>query len=220
MKIEGCEFPDDLLYDAEGLVWCRPDSGDVTIGITSIYAAVAGRIAKVSSKPLKVMYPPGTAIGFVESPKHFGPIRTPIGGVLLDVNEQALRDPRKVTDSPYGEGWVARLRPSDFRTDRASLLRLPANRDRFAKQIGSLRVRCFAAFPDHEMFEIGTECAAVLVKLNELLARVPVGDIVHLVTDDGMAPIEMVRWSDETGQPVIDDRREGNLFHFLVRKVS
>jgi len=125
-----------------------------------------------------------------------------------------------VTDSPYGEGWVARLRPSDFRTDRASLLRLPTDRDRFEKQIGSLRVRCFAAFPDHEMFEIGTECAAVLVKLNELLARVPVGDIVHLVTDDGTAPIEMVRWSDETGQPVIDDRREGNLFHFLVRKVS
>src|SRR5205823_132875 len=133
MKIEGCEFPNDLLYDPDGLVWCRPDSGEVTIGITSIYAAVA---------------------------------------------------------------------------------------ERFAKQIDSLRVRCFAAFPDHEMFEIGTECAAVLVKLNELLARVPIGDVVHLVTDDGTAPIEMVRWSDETGQPVIDERREGNLFHFLVRKVS
>ena len=220
MKIEGCEFPNDLLYDPDGLVWCRPDSGEVTIGITSIYAAVAGRIAKVSSKPLKVAYPSGTAIGFLESPKHFGPIRTPIGGVLLELNQRAIRDPRLVTASPYGEGWVAQLRPSDLRRDRAALLRLPADRDRIANQIGSLRVRCFAAFPDHEMFEIGTECAAVLVKLNELLARVPVGDVVHLVTDDGTAPIEMVRWSDETGQPVIDERREGNLFHFLVRKVS
>jgi len=70
------------------------------------------------------------------------------------------------------------------------------------------------------MFEIGTECAAVLVKLNELLTQVAIGEVVHLVTDDPTAPIEMVRWSDETGQPVIDERREGTLFHFLVRKIS
>jgi TusA-related sulfurtransferase len=70
------------------------------------------------------------------------------------------------------------------------------------------------------MFEIGTECAAVLVKLNELLTQVSVGEVVHLVTDDPTAPIEMVRWSDETGQPVIDERKEGPLFHFLVRKAS
>src|SRR5207249_5835009 len=170
-------------------------------GITSIYAAVTGRIAKISSKPLKVAYPSGTAIGFVESPKHFGPIRTPIGGILLDVNELALRNPRKMTDSPYEEGWVARLRPSDFRTDRAALLRLPTDRDRFAKQIGSLRVRCFAAFPDHEMFEIGTECAAVLVKLNELLARVPARAVVRLVTDAGAAPSDPPGRPGGTGQP-------------------
>src|SRR5207249_9126573 len=93
------------------------------------------------SKPLKVAYPSGTAIGFLESPKHFGPIRTPIGGVLLELNQRAIRDPRLVTDSPYGEGWVAQLRPSDLRSDRAVLLRLPADQERFAKQIDSLRVR-------------------------------------------------------------------------------
>src|SRR2546426_451844 len=138
MKIEHCEFPDDLLYDPEGLVWTRfLESGEVVVGITSIHAALAGPVAKVS-----------------------------------------------------------------------------------AKQIATLRVRCFAAFPDHEMFEIGIECSAVLAKLNELLTRIDVGGVVHLVTDDPTSPIEMVRWSDQTGQPVIDQRKEGNLFHFLVRKVS
>ena len=87
------------------------------------------------------------------------------------------------------------------------------------KQIAALRIRCFAAFPDFEMFEIGLECSAVLAKLNELLTRIEVGAVVHLVTDDPTSPIEMVRWSDQTGQPVIDERKEGNLFHFLVRKV-
>jgi glycine cleavage system H protein len=98
-------------------------------------------------------------------------------------------NPRAMTGSLYGDGWFARVRPSDLAADRGSLVRLPAGRENFSRQIAALRVRCFAAFPDYEMFEIGTECAAVLVKLNELLARSPVGEVVHLVTDDPTAPI-------------------------------
>jgi len=221
MKIDGCEFPDDLLYDSDGLVWARPvSSGDIEVGITSIYAAVAGPIAKVSGKSAGVEYTSGSAIGFLESGKYFGPIRAPVGGVLLEINPKVLARPRTMTEGVYGDGWVARVRPSNLAADRRSLLTLPAEAGRLAKQITTLRVRCFAAFPDHEMFEIGTECAAVLVKLNELLTQVSVGEVVHLVTDDPTAPIEMVRWSDETGQPVIDERKEGPLFHFLVRKIS
>ena len=221
MKIEGCDFPEDVLYDDEGLVWLRPSaSGEAEVGITSIYAALAGRIAKVTTRATGVAYPKGAAIGFLESGKYFGPIRTPVAGVLTGVNPNVLARPRLVAEALYGDGWVARVRPSAPEGGRTELVALPAGRERLSKQIAALRVRCFAAFPDYEMFEIGVECAAVLVKLNELLAQVPIGDVVHLVTDDPTAPIEMVRWSDETGQPVIDERREGNLFHFLVRKVS
>ena len=81
MKIDGCEFPDDLLYDPDGLVWARPlPSGEIEVGITSIYAAVAGRIAKVSGKSPGVAYAKGSALGFLESGKYFGPIRAPVGG--------------------------------------------------------------------------------------------------------------------------------------------
>lgn len=221
MKIEGCEFPEDLLYDLEGLVWLRPsDSGEAIVGITSIYAAVAGRPTKMTAKPIGAEYPSGGAIGFLESGRYFGPIRSPVRGTLIAVNDRLLADPRRITEGIYDDGWFARLRPSSLPEDQGRLLRLPAGQERLSNRIAALRVRCFAAFPDYEMFEIGTECAAVLVRLDELLARSQVGDVVHLVTDDPTAPIEMARWSDERGQPVIDERREGSLFHFLVRKVS
>src|SRR5436305_12951718 len=45
VKIEGCEFPTDRLYDRDGFEWWRPDAGEVTIAIASSYAAVAGPIA-------------------------------------------------------------------------------------------------------------------------------------------------------------------------------
>src|SRR5256712_5388868 len=160
------------------------------------------------------------AIDFLESGKYFGPIRPPLGGIPREVNTAVLAKPRTLTDASYDAGWFARLQPTNFQEDGRSLRSAADAKDFLSKQIAALRVRCFAAFPDHEMFEIGIECSAILAKLNELLGGLEVGAVVHLVTDDSTAPIEMVRWSDQTGQPVIDERREGNLFHFLVRKVT
>src|SRR5437667_11515361 len=99
MKIDGCEFPDDLLYDSDGLVWARPlTSGDVQVGITSIYAALAGRIAKVSGKTAGVEYAKGSALGFLESGKYFGPIRAPVGGVLHVINPKDIAKHRKISE--------------------------------------------------------------------------------------------------------------------------
>ncbi|MCS4540675.1 MAG: hypothetical protein HYU03_08305, partial [Thaumarchaeota archaeon] len=89
---------------------------------------------------------------------------------------------------------------------------------RLGEALIELRVRCFEEFPDHEMHEIGTECAAVLVKLDELIEREPSGTVVHIVSDDPTAGIEMVRWSERTGNALVDERREGELEHFVIKK--
>jgi tRNA 2-thiouridine synthesizing protein A len=70
------------------------------------------------------------------------------------------------------------------------------------------------------MFEIGVECAATLTKLGELLSKIKNGEVVHIVSDDLSADFEMIRWSEETGQELMETRREGNLFHFIVKKVK
>jgi len=56
-----------------------------------------------------------------------------------------------------------------------------------------LGVHCFAGFPDYEMYEIGVECSAVLVMLNDFLATSEKGIVVHIVSDDTTADIEMER---------------------------
>ena len=68
------------------------------------------------------------------------------------------------------------------------------------------------------MFDIGVECAAVLVKLNELLANSGAGTVVHVVSDDKSSDIEMQRWSDQTGNQILESRNEGSFYHFMVRK--
>ncbi len=220
MKINSCEFPDGLLYDDDGLVWVRRQSErDVVLGITSIHAAVAGPLTKVTSKAVGLEYARGKTIATLESGKFFGPIRTPVAGFLVAVNEEGLRNPKLLSNAPYAEGWIARLRPSSSE-DFAGLKTVADARNRLAAQIAALGVHCFAAFPDHELVEIGTECAAVLTKLDELMAHLRVGDVVHLVSDDWTAPVEMENWAMRTGQGLLESRKEANLYHFLVRKVA
>ena len=123
MKIEHCEFPDDLLYEADGLVWARPlESGDLIVGITSILGALAGPVMKVAAKPLGVPYARGAAVGLLESGKYFGPIRAPVSGVLREVNADVLAKPRMLTDASYDGGWLARLQPTNFKEDRKSVV--------------------------------------------------------------------------------------------------
>ncbi len=220
MRIETCEFPDDLLYDEDGFVWVRREaSGDVLLGITSILAAVAGPLTKLGPRPLDRDYVRGGTIGTLESGRFFGAIRTPVAGRLVAVNEEAVRNPRILSNTPYAEGWFVRIRPPASE-DFTGMKSASEAKDRLASQIATLRVHCFAAFPDHELVEIGTECAAVLTKLDDLMAHSPIGDVVHLVSDDWTAPVEMENWSMRTGQRVLEARKEGNLYHFLVRKVA
>ena len=221
MKIESCEFPDDLLYERDGLVWVRPEpDGTLTLGITTIYTALTGRLSKVSAKPRGKAYDAGRALVLLESPKYFGPVRAPVAGVLEDVNREAVRQPKRITDAPYGDGWLVRFRPKAGKGEAPGLQRVAEGKDTLAAQIWALRVHCYAAFPDYEMFEIGTECSAVLSKLDELLARMEPGEVVHIVSDDWTAPVEMENWSLRTHQPVIESRKQGNLYHFLARKVA
>jgi glycine cleavage system H protein len=70
------------------------------------------------------------------------------------------------------------------------------------------------------MFEIGVECAATLTKLDELLSQIHVGEVIHLVSDDTAADMEMIRWSEQAGQSLLEIRKEDNLFHFIVKKIK
>jgi TusA-related sulfurtransferase len=46
------------------------------------------------------------------------------------------------------------------------------------------------------------------------------GDVIHIVSDDVTADLEMMRWSELRFQPIVEIRQENNLFHILVKKSS
>jgi glycine cleavage system H protein len=219
LELDHCNFPDNLLYDLESNTWITiEETSEVTVGMTSILSAIAGKFTSARLQPVGTRMGRGRSIGTLESLKFVGPIPSPISGIVSDVNGDVVKRPKLLNDAPYSDGWIVRLKPLSLQVERRFLSRAVDAAETFKKRIVEFHARCFKAFPDHEMYEIGTECSAVLVRLNELLATVPVGDVVHLVTDDPTSYVEMIRWTDQTGHALVDWRQEGNLFHFIVRK--
>jgi glycine cleavage system H lipoate-binding protein/TusA-related sulfurtransferase len=221
LQIDCCEFPEDVLYDLDNFVWIRQVSqGRVRLGITSVHAALAGKLKTVKLKPAGLLLRRTQSVASIESVRYFGVVRTPLRGTLTSVNAKLEAEPKIANDSPYTIGWFAEIDSKLDPTEIGSLLDLKNAEEKIRAQIRELRIRCFKAFPDYEMWEIGVECAAVLVRLNELMERCKVNEVVHVVSDDPTADIEMERWSDQTGQAVLESRSEGKLRHVIVKKVK
>ena len=221
MQIENCEFPDNVLLDLENQIWLRVTSStSATLGITSVHSALAGRLRQVKFKPVGANLKRNQSLASVESVRYFGVVRTPVDCVLVAVNSSLENEPKLANDFPYALGWFAEISWNVNDDPRKVLVSAKDAVQEIREQIRTLRVRCFSAYPDHEMWEIGVECAAVLVRLNELLDDSKVNEVVHVVSDDPIADIEMERWAEETGQVILESRKESKLTHFIVKKVK
>jgi glycine cleavage system H protein len=216
LEIDHCEFPDELFYDIDNDVWLELNDSKARIGITSVLLFLAGGISKVKLKQELSQVVKGQSIGTIESPTFFGAVRSPVDAEIFRFNEELIEDPHSLNESPYELGWIAEL--SIKRELPSSLLKGEDARAELQARIKELRVKCFKELPDEKVVEVGTECSATLANLNELLAKKPIGYKVHLVTDEPGADIEMIRWSDQTRNEVLDFRREEKFYHFLVKK--
>lgn len=122
-EINNCIIPEDLLYHVEHNVWLRPlDDQTVDLGMTDIAQTMAGNILHFRPKAVGKMVKAGKSLATIESGKWVGPARSPIGGEIVAVNEALIADASLLNKSPYKQGWIVRLKPSDWEGDRVSLV--------------------------------------------------------------------------------------------------
>ncbi len=220
VEVGGCPVPEDRLYDLEHDVWLRSEpDGTATVGILGPLAWFAGPFVQVRFREVEGRIAAGRSVATVESTRYTGAVRLPVEADVVGRNPAIVERPRLLNDRPYDDGWVVRVRPAVPVSGPAAGLATAATiAPALLERIRAQHIRCWPQVPDLELYEIGIECSAILTMLNEELARRPDGTAVLLVTDDPTSPIEMVRWSDQTGHSVLAHRTEGNLHTFLVRK--
>lgn len=123
LTIAGCPFPDGLLYLVEHQTWARIDGdGTATVGITALGIRQSGEIYMCRPKSAGSVVEPGRSIAVVELAKAIVSVKSPLGGVVVDVNRRLADAPELVHRDPFGAGWLARLRPGDLPRDLAGLV--------------------------------------------------------------------------------------------------
>jgi glycine cleavage system H protein len=58
----------------------------------------------------------------------------PVGGTITEANDELLDSPELINEDPYGEGWIAKVRPSDLEGDKVRLMDAEAYRKHVAEQ--------------------------------------------------------------------------------------
>lgn len=94
--------------------WVRPESdGTLTVGITDHAQTLLGDLVFIELPEPGAALDAGDACATVESVKAASDVYAPVSGEVVAVNEELADSPERVNESPFDEGWLFRLRPSD-----------------------------------------------------------------------------------------------------------
>lgn len=140
--VRNCNLPDDLYYLVEKHVWARPDGDAVVVGLSDVAQNMARTIISVSPKAAGKPVKKGRSLATVESGKWVGPVPSPVNGEIIEVNEALVGEPSTINRDPYGLGWVAKVRCSDWAADSADLATGPEGLERYAAFLDSEGITC------------------------------------------------------------------------------
>jgi glycine cleavage system H protein len=122
VRIDGNEFPEDLFYHREHM-WVRVEDGRVRVGYNDWAQSAAGKLLKINTRRAGSLVQEGKTLGTIESGKWVGPLKAPVSGKIIEVNEEVLRRPSLINEDPYGRGWVAVIEPTDLENELKKLIR-------------------------------------------------------------------------------------------------
>jgi glycine cleavage system H protein len=106
------EVPEGLKYTKEH-EWARIERHRVVVGITDFAQEELGDVVFVE------LPEPGTAVaaegtfGVVESVKAVSDLYCPVSGTVIEINMDLEDHPELVNDSPYEDGWMIIIEPSN-----------------------------------------------------------------------------------------------------------
>lgn len=122
VRLERFELPDGLFYAAKDHIWAKIEGDVVRVGLDMFGQHAAGSVAYIKILPAGRSVKKGRAFGSLEAGKYIGPLRAPVGGKLIAVNENVIRNPRLLNTDPYSEGWLVLIKPSNLKEDLRDLI--------------------------------------------------------------------------------------------------
>lgn len=93
--------------------WVSLDGDIATIGVTDFAQSELGDITYLELPEIGSSVALDQAFGIVESVKAANDIFSPIGGEVVERNEDAIAAPETINQSPYDRAWLVRVQVQD-----------------------------------------------------------------------------------------------------------
>ncbi len=93
--------------------WVRQENDLVVVGITDFAQQQMGEVVYIELPDIDRELEQGEEAAVIESVKAAGELKSPVGGVVVEVNDTLTELPEKINEDPDGEGWVYKMKPND-----------------------------------------------------------------------------------------------------------
>src|SRR4030042_6655349 len=112
--IEGYNFPDNLYYHKDH-AWAKIESnGNIRAGVNDFYQKSAGDISNIDIPFEGEKVVQGEICARIQSAKWIGKFVSPISGEIIKANIELEINTSLINKSPYGEGWIMLVKPSNL----------------------------------------------------------------------------------------------------------
>ena len=109
-------YPPDLWYTKDHL-WLRKNNDKtVTLGVTYFMQKHMGKIIffiKEGGNKEGTILEEGEALCEIESIMNKRTIHIPFSGKIVSFNKDLMTFPEEINESPYNEGWIVKINPSE-----------------------------------------------------------------------------------------------------------
>ena len=105
-------FPENLKYTKDH-EWVLIDGDVATVGVTDFAQSELGDIVFVEVETIGEALERAEVFGTIEAVKTVSDLFLPVDGEILEFNEQLEDTPELVNSSPYGDGWIVKVKIKD-----------------------------------------------------------------------------------------------------------
>lgn len=108
-----CSKSHEYVFEADGSYY---------IGLTDYAIEQLGDIVFVELPEVGSSYTKGEIFGTIESVKAASEIYMPVGGTIVEINEQLIEKPELLNESEFDEMWLIKVSSETYAEDNKDLL--------------------------------------------------------------------------------------------------
>lgn len=101
--------------------WVMLEDNQATIGLTDWAVEQLGDVVFVELPEVGSNYSKDETFATIESVKAASEIYMPVGGEILEVNENLINSPELINEDSFG-AWLVKIKPENFQEDSQGLM--------------------------------------------------------------------------------------------------